>query len=219
MASIRFPKIGAIIRLDDGTYSVGPISGIGGPFDSAADYFKAWAESAVYRHTDKFLRRCCPANIVEDLLSSTKDFPARLTTFAQHYHFQKGPFPLFHTDLLKSNVLIDSEYNIQAVIDWEGAVVVPWELVEFIKELTILPPLMSGPFHEDDEEWRENLEDRRKYVEVVREIEKVRRVDGKLSTTLSDWNTQNLASTIWLYGAGKMGLYSEIFKLFEENID
>jgi hypothetical protein len=38
MAAIRFPKIGAITKAPDGTYTVGPIPGIGGPFDTAAQF-------------------------------------------------------------------------------------------------------------------------------------------------------------------------------------
>lgn len=43
MASIRFPKIGRVIRQDDGSYAIGPFSDLGGPFSTAAEYFKAWA--------------------------------------------------------------------------------------------------------------------------------------------------------------------------------
>ncbi|KAF1816048.1 hypothetical protein P152DRAFT_491930 [Eremomyces bilateralis CBS 781.70] len=44
--TVRFPKIGNIIKLPDGTYSTGPIPGIGDPIDTAADFFLVWAEQA-----------------------------------------------------------------------------------------------------------------------------------------------------------------------------
>lgn len=125
IASVRFPRIGSVIRLSDGTYSVGPIPGIGGPFDSAADFFKAWAKGAKFPYNENTIRERTPSEHVAEILKSIKDFPLKLLNFAQHYYFQEGPFPIIHTDLYKSNILIDSEYRIQSVIDWENAIITP----------------------------------------------------------------------------------------------
>jgi hypothetical protein len=215
MASVRFPKIGSIFKLSDGTYSVGPIPGIGGPFNSAAGFFKAWARKAKFPYNENTIRKRTPPELVDEILTSIKDFPSQLRNFAQHYCFQKGPFPLFHTDLYKSNVLVDSKYQVLSIIDWENAIVAPWELVEFIKDLSIVPPVMDGSLYHEEESDREILTERREYIEAVRKMEKMRQLDNKLSTTLSDWSTQNLAHAIWLYLEGRIGLYTSIFKLFE----
>jgi hypothetical protein len=215
MTSIRFPKIGTIVRLSNGTFSVGPIPGVGGPFDSAAAFFKAWAKNAKFPYNENTIRKMTPPELVDKILISIEDFPSQLTNFSQHHCFRRGPFPVIHPDLYKSNILINSEYSIRGVIDWENAIIAPWEMVEFIKDLSIVPPVMYGPLYHENEEDRETLAERRKYVEVVRKMEKARQLDNNISTVLGDWNTQNLAHAIWLFLEGKIGFYTSIIKLFE----
>jgi hypothetical protein len=190
--------------------------GLGGPFDSAADFFKAFAKYATFPTSEETIRKYTPPELVEEVLKSINDFPSKLENFAQHYRFQEGPFPIFHNDLYKSNVLVDSEYNVQAVIDWDGAIVVPWEAVEFIDELTLLPPAMMASYYKEEDLDRQNAAECRKYVEVVKKTEKARQFDGKLSTVLGDQKIQSLAQGIWLHQkAGKIGFYSSILELFE----
>jgi Phosphotransferase enzyme family len=43
---------------------------------------------------------------------------------------QPGPFPLQHQDLHQQNVIVDQDYNILAVIDWELAGTCPYEVVD-----------------------------------------------------------------------------------------
>ncbi|KAF2182611.1 hypothetical protein K469DRAFT_669624 [Zopfia rhizophila CBS 207.26] len=215
MASIRFPKIGSIIQLSDGTYSVGPIPGVGGPFDSAAEFFRAWAKQAKYPYKDKIVRERTPPELVNEILISIREFPFQLANFTKRYCFQEGPFPLFHTDLYKSNILIDSEYGVLSVIDWENAIVAPWEIVEFIKDLCIVPPVMNGPLYHEDDADRQVLAERGRYIEMVRKAEKARQLDSKLSTVLGNWSAQNLAHAIWLYLDGRIGFYTHVFELFE----
>ncbi|KAF1948118.1 hypothetical protein CC80DRAFT_486569 [Byssothecium circinans] len=215
MASVRFPRIGSVVKLSDGTYSVGPIPGVGGPFDSAADFFEAWAKGTKFPYSESFIRERTPSAVVGEILESIKDFPSKLLNFAQHHRFQEGPFPIIHTDLYTSNILVDSDYHIRSVIDWENAIVAPWEMVEFIKDLSIVPPVMDGPFYREEESDRQKLADRMRYIEVIRGVERGQRLDNKLSMALSDWNTQNQASAAWLYLDGRIGFYSSIFELFE----
>lgn len=219
MASICFPKIGSIIELPDGSYSVGPIPRFGGPFASAAEFFKAWARQAKYPYEEETVRERTPPELVDGILRSIKEFPSQLINFTDRHSFQRGPFPLFHTDLYKSNIIINSEYTIFSVIDWENAIVAPWELVEFIKDLSIVPPVMNEPLQYEDEADRKRLVERASYVEIVRKMEGVRGLDCKLSTALADWKTQNLAYAIWLYLDGRIGFYSGILKVFEQSFN
>lgn len=48
MTAVRMPKIGSISKFNDGTYKVWPISDLGGPFDTATAFFKAWAARAKF---------------------------------------------------------------------------------------------------------------------------------------------------------------------------
>jgi len=168
------------VKLSDGSYSVGPIPRIGGPFDTASEFFKAWAKQAKFPYRETTIRERTPSNIVEDILISIKDFPLQLSDFAEHHCFQDGPFPLIHTDLYKSNILIDPEYCVQSVIDWEDAFVAPWEMVEFIKDLTVVPPVMDGPLYREDESVREELAERRKMLK-----------SSSSSRRLGNWTTSS----------------------------
>lgn len=216
MSAIRFPMIGSIIKLSDGTYTVGPLPDIGGPFATAAEFFCAWAANRKFPFSEEWIRnRTQSQNIdVDAIIKSIKEFPAQLVTFAKHHQFRSGPFPVIHTDFYKSNVLIDSEYRVQGVIDWENAMVGPWEVVEFPKDLSIVPPVMDGPFYRENASSREMMADRKRYVEVVRSLEEAKQLDSSLSQTLDDWATQNLAHAIWLHPDGRIGFYSDIFNLF-----
>ncbi|KAF2753263.1 hypothetical protein EJ05DRAFT_458272 [Pseudovirgaria hyperparasitica] len=215
LASVRFPKIGSIIKLSNGEYSVGPIPRIGGPFDSAADFFEAWAKCAKFPYSESTIRARTPSNLVDRILISIRDFPSQLAKFAKHHSFQEGPFPIIHTDLYTSNILVDSMCCIQSVIDWENTIVAPWEMVEFIKDLSIVPPVMDGPLYNETESDRELLAERKRYIEVIQTWERVRQLDSKLSTVLDHWNTQSLAHAIWLYLEGRIGFYTDVFKSFE----
>jgi len=202
--------MGSVVRLSDGTYSVGPILGIGGPFDSAADFLMAWAKAMKFPYSDEFIRKRTRTQFVDvdEILRCIKEFPEKLSDFARHHCFQEGPFPIMHTDLYTSNILVDPDCQVRSVIDWEDAIVAPWELVEFIKDLSTVPPVMDGPLYRKDESDREKDAERTRYIKVVKEMEEVRHLDSKLSMTLSDKNTQNLASAIWLYRDGRIGFYS-----------
>lgn len=110
---------------------------------------------------------------------------------------------------------MDSEYRVQSVIDWDNAIIAPWEMVKFIKDLSIVPPVMDGPLYCEEESDREKFAERTRYIEVVKKTEKALHLDSKLSIAFGDRNTQNLASAIWLYFDGRIGFYSSVFELFE----
>jgi hypothetical protein len=204
--------IGRIIKLSDGTFSIGELPIIGGPFKTAADFFCAWAASSKFPFDEAFIRARTPKTHVDEIIKSIERFPARLSDFARYYTFRSGPYPLIHSDLYNSNVLVDSECRIKGVIDWENAIVGPWEIVEFIKDLSIVPPLMDGPFYKENPE---KIAERTRYIEAIKEGERVRQLDNKLSETLDNRNIQNLADAIWLYSEGRIGYYSCIFDLFK----
>lgn len=74
---------------------------------------------------------------------------------------------------------------------------------------------MDGPFYNEDEETRQRAADRRNYVQLVRKAERERELDSNLSTTLEDWDVQNLAHAIWLYEEdGRIGFYTAVLEAF-----
>lgn len=212
MSAIRFPRIGAITKCPDGAYSVGPLPGIGGPFDSAAQFFDALARKIKFPLREESIRERTPPDLVDEVLRSITALPARLRELAQKYHFLEGPFPLFHTDLYTSNMIIDEQYNLLAVIDWEDALVVPWEMVEFAKELSIVPPVMDGSLYRETEAKRQQRAERKEYVELARQAETTRGLDDRLSAILADSDVQNFAHAVWLFQDGRIGLYDRVLE-------
>lgn len=66
------------------------------------------------------------------------------------------------------------------------AIIAPWKLVEFAKQLSIVPPAMDGPLYHEDEAKRQRLVERGEYVNLVREAEAARGFDNSLYTILAD---------------------------------
>jgi len=51
----------------------------------------------------------------------------------------EGPFLQYHDDSLHSNIIVDKNFSVAGIIDWEGACTVPWELVAFPEFLQAIP--------------------------------------------------------------------------------
>ncbi|KZM19152.1 uncharacterized protein EKO05_0003191 [Ascochyta rabiei] len=209
MSSVRFSMIGCITETSNG-YSVGPIPGIGGPFETPADFFAQWATGAVFPFSKDKVKRRTPPEHFEEVWNSLAGFPLQVAKFAKSYNFRRGPFPVIHGDLYRSNILMDNDCNVKAIIDWEDAIVAPWELVEFIKDLGVVPAAMNGSSHQEPPSVRERRNKRETYIKYVEEIEKKQLLDGTLSMVLSNSAVQDFAHAFWLWHDGKVGFYKEI---------
>lgn len=212
MTSIRFCKIGAITKQGE-DYVVGPLPGLGGPFSSAADFFTAWAEKARFRWSDEFIRQRTPKHLVEAVQKSIKAFPPGLKELSRTRQFLEGPFPLLHIDFYNSNVIITPQHDIMSVIDWDGAFVGPWEIVAMAKDLSIIPAALDGPLFAEDDAWRTRAEERKDYVNFIRTAEETRSIDCRLSSVLSDTNTQDFAEAFWLFQIdGRIGFFGDVLR-------
>lgn len=78
MASIRFPKIGMITKRQDGSYDIDAIPGLGGPFETAAEYFHAWASSVKFPIREADIRAYVPPNMTDEIIASIQRFPDRI---------------------------------------------------------------------------------------------------------------------------------------------
>jgi hypothetical protein len=91
MTSVRLPKIGTIVRSKDGSYDIGPFPDIGGPFETAAAFFDAWAAHAKFPKSATEIRRSMkngPVTIVE--------FPLKVKAVANRFSSRdNGPFPVW----------------------------------------------------------------------------------------------------------------------------
>ncbi|KAI9146760.1 putative RNA-directed DNA polymerase from transposon BS [Paramyrothecium foliicola] len=214
LSAIRFPKLGRIIKSPDGVYSVGPVPGIGGPFDSVADYLVAWAEWVKFPFKEETIRERTPPEYVDEVLESIATFPSRLKKLAPNLDFRSGPFPLIHPDLYISNIIINSQSDITSVIDWESSLVAPWEIVELAKDISTVPPELDGPLYRKTEEKLQKLKEQEEYIQLVSKAEVARGLDNKVSRVLADLRTQKLAQAIWLYEIdGRIGFYGRVLDL------
>ncbi|KAF5139258.1 hypothetical protein E5D57_003051 [Metarhizium anisopliae] len=207
-ATLADIQIGGIVKASNGTYCVGPLPGIGGPFDSPAQFLEAWADNLKFPYSEKTIRERTPPQLVDEILESIRSFSSKLKELAREYGFRTGPFPLFHTDLYCSNIVLASQYY---VIDWEDSFILPWEMVEFAKNLCMLPPALDGPLYHEDETDRKRLAERENYINLVRAAEESRGLDHHLSATLANSTVQNFAHAMWLYRIdGRIGFYSDV---------
>ncbi|RJE25089.1 Phosphotransferase enzyme family [Aspergillus sclerotialis] len=159
LASIRLPKIGTVIKRDNNSVDIGPIPGLGRPFSTATEFFKAWAKHAKFPLSDRDIREFTKNGPTEEILSSIHNFPRRLRKLASRISINDiGPFPLYHPDFYHSNIIVDGSFRVLGVIDWEGACTIPWDLVEPPLFLGIVPPAMDDPrnYKENGQPWDED---------------------------------------------------------------
>ena len=222
ISSITFPKIGAIVRREDGTYDVGPLHGLGGPFNTATEYLKAWAKAAKFPDLSQAKEAC--GEFYDDVMAQIEDFPHKVEELAASIPMQDhGPFPLFHNDFGHNNIVVDDAYNILGVIDWEHASSVPWECVYFPITLSLLPAPMDAPWNYDengiatDPETRSMIDERNEYIHTVREAERNEGLSSLLSATLAEQASQDLAYAMKLYTEdGKFGFYTKIMDVHHQ---
>lgn len=222
MVSIRFPKIGMITKREDGSYDIDAIPGLGGPFETAAEYLHAWANSVKFPMMEANMRAYLPPHLADEVIASIQRFPDRIKEQLCNIAVRnEGPFPLYHPDFLHSNVIVDENYNILSIIDWEGAGTVPWEVVEFPLFLYTLPPPMDLPSNYDsdgnpvDDGTRQQWEERNEYVQSAKEAKREKPYYNNLSTMLASRTSQNLATALKLYvDPGKLGFYCKVLDQF-----
>ncbi|KAL3469908.1 hypothetical protein BJX99DRAFT_251616 [Aspergillus californicus] len=224
LASVRMPKIGSIIRQADGSFDIGPFPKVGGPFSSAADFFKAWARSAEFTMDDNEIRNRMRGGPAEEILSSIRAFPGLLHDISGNISVNDaGPFPLYHPDLYHSNVVVNPSFEVLGVIDWEGACTVPWEMVQPPLFLGIVAPAMDDSRNYDENgrpkspDTERRIEEVVQYVNCIQQWEERLKKDDKLSGILLNPDIQGLAYALKVYlDPGKLGFYDKILKPFAQ---
>ncbi|KAK7991531.1 hypothetical protein PG988_000325 [Apiospora saccharicola] len=222
IASIRFPKIGTITWSRDSGFDIGPFPIIGGPFETATSFFRAWAAHAFFPMPVDEIKKILEKGPVDDVLRSIQSFPERIEAKAhQLSSFDSGPFPVAHPDFFHSNIVINREYEVLSVIDWEGTCTLPWELMEFPPFLETVPVPMDAPWNYDengepnDEETKQKWMERRNYLHMVQQFEAAESLDDRLSSMLATERVQNLAYALRVYKhPGKLGFYDKVLEQF-----
>jgi Phosphotransferase enzyme family len=153
LSTIHFPEIGTITSIDGVNPTIGPILGIGGPFKEASQFYNAWATCQRTKKSDPFPERVAKA---AGILSA----------------YPHGPFTLSHPDFAYHNFIVDDEYNLLAVIDWDGALIRPIEFSCILPmEIRSMNPIFWKGGRLDNKDSRNDLvvteELRRKYIAVM----------------------------------------------------
>ncbi|KAK1242846.1 hypothetical protein MKX08_005658 [Trichoderma sp. CBMAI-0020] len=223
LSTILLPKIGTIVSVNaDGTCQQGPIPGLGGPFDTAREFFKAWADRTKFGMTDEQLREACgphAAEIIPSVLSFAKSIGKLADTLSARDH---GPFPLCHGYFGQNNIVVDDNYNILGVIDWEMAFAAPWEIFgDFPSTLSTVSPAIDAPWNYNEDgsprctDLIEQFADQKEYLEAVRQEENNNPANiHHLSEALGDSRRQQLATAMRMYQDGKIGTYSNLIDKF-----
>ncbi|KAI1299030.1 kinase-like domain-containing protein [Xylaria venustula] len=120
----QFPKIGSLYydKDKDDFYIGREIETGRGPWTSSADYYRDLADvlmkedaTRYYRNPEKEKYFCAPL-LLSHLMSI-------------HTKVNKGPYNLINRDFGPHNVLVDNEFNIVGVIDFDGVFAAPPEAV------------------------------------------------------------------------------------------
>jgi hypothetical protein len=118
LASIRVPKIGSIFRSNTDTdlYIVGPMVETGsGPYGSAAEFYRDFPSAL----GSSLEREGEPVPGQDELLRAFQYIALSLPE-------PKGNgFGLANYDLNPNNILVDQEFNVLGVIDWDSVVALP----------------------------------------------------------------------------------------------
>ncbi|KAI9825179.1 MAG: hypothetical protein M1819_000584 [Sarea resinae] len=194
-------------------------------------YSQAWAATAKFPRTDSCITDCC-GPFAAEVLSSTHGFTRKIDELAPQLSLvsDQGPFPLCHVDFGHNNIIVDHEYNILAVIDWEHAFASPWETQYFPLTLHVTPPPMDLPEnydengHPKDDKTKQKLADREFYVSAVRrsEEEGPDAASPALSEALGNDQIQSVVTAMRLFVDGKFGIYSKVLDMFvssQENME
>lgn len=120
ISSFTFPHIGSLYVNDQGEFAVGPdvVTGLG-PWSNSADYY-ADVVSHIYETLPRDERR-------DEVVDSTALFvPSALSYLARvHGHEPTGPFRLVNNDFGTHNILVNEDFDVVGVIDFDGVMAAP----------------------------------------------------------------------------------------------
>ena len=176
--NLKFDKIGSIYKTSSGEYEIGPLAdGIGGPFETATEYYKAWA-------TKNKPKPGATSDLVSRIEASASIISKR----------DNGPFRLIHPDFALHNVMVDKIYNIVGIIDWEDAFVGPIELAAQqtlrhtsypIPVLTTIPGFTDRKGNVINKQLLEAFQQKDKFIAAVAAKERDVDFEARMSTHIA----------------------------------
>lgn len=162
--------------------------------------------------------RVASGKYADEIIPSVSSFPESISNLANGLSTRDcGPFPLCHGDFGHNNIVVDDDYRILGLIDWETAFAGPWEIfADFPLTLSMVPSAIDVPWNYDEQgdpvtpELKQQLADQKSYVVAVRKAEDEMGTSSLLSEALNDRRRQQLMTAMRLYQSGKAGWYSKL---------
>ncbi|KAB5582236.1 hypothetical protein GE09DRAFT_1210888 [Coniochaeta sp. 2T2.1] len=178
-------QLGSLILKPDGGIDIGPLPaafGFEGPLRSTTDYFLSWA-----RHNATF-KNLHLLGAHPSLRQAAEAFPRRLVSAVESSSLVPpghsgggGAYPILHPDLLMHNILLDDDYELVGVIDWEYAHSAPLEVFAGRTNMyaSFSPDLAASEWHDDDDEGG-------RYAADVEEATSQKKLSGVVGSLLGD---------------------------------
>ena len=164
LASVRLPKIGSIIRDGSDSFVVGPLIETGsGPYDSAAEFYADYPLALSKSLGEQ------PVGGQNELVQAFHSLAVLFPPPAARVNGSTGGFGLSNYDLGPNNILVDREFNVLAVIDWDSVISGPDAILyrfPFLMGVSCAIPGVVRTFPADME--REQLG--RRFAEVVEAV-------------------------------------------------
>ena len=173
LASIRLPKVGSIIRdkANPSKFSVGPlIETNSGPYESAAEFYADYP-LALGKNLNAGNRQTITGQ--KELLEAFRSLATSFQPPKTENYGTKG-FGLANYDLNPNNFLVDHEFNVLAVIDWDSVIAVPDAALYRMPFLMGIACLVPGTVKTHAAVVRRHLFGRR-FAEIVEEVAQMER--------------------------------------------
>ncbi|CAH0033440.1 unnamed protein product [Clonostachys rhizophaga] len=139
LAAIQFDRIGSLYE-DGDNFIIGPEPETGdGPWDTAADYYISWVRHIVEvaeRDADPEVKKRPSFKLPESFLPLMHQYSTDMTS--------RGPLRLVNRDFGAHNLLVDDNFNIVGLIDLDGVMAAPIDLVAQFPTLTGLDREVPG---------------------------------------------------------------------------
>lgn len=126
---------------------------------------------------------------------ATSDLAAQIHHLAPFIsRHDRGPFRIFHPDFALHNVIVDDEYNILSVIDWEFAFAGPFEFATQqalqhqtypLSILAKIPGVTDRCGNVIDEKWCKAFQERDQFIVALSHKEKEFGVSLAMSTSVN----------------------------------
>jgi hypothetical protein len=133
---------------------------------------------------------------------------------------------LVHVDYGHNNIVVDTEYNMLGVIDFEDAIAAPRVMVEYPLGVRVTPAPMDLPSNYSpdgfpiDADLISKYKDREEYLQELVGAEIELGMPPRLSGVLSNDNIRDIAAAMKLFAVdGKMGWYSRVLDRFESAVE